>query len=161
MLELFGLVFGGVSRLAQHYLDLRDKQAERDHEARLFEHQVKLQEMKGQADLALRRMDATLATDQGEMALLQGALEAQSREATAAGGWVLKLSAAIRPVLTVWHAVVVYTLIKVAVVAVALAQGQSWPQAVLAIYTEFDRALCGSIVSFWFADRSLRKAGHA
>ena len=40
MFELLGLVFGGVSRLSQHFLDLRDKQKEREHEAVMFDLQV-------------------------------------------------------------------------------------------------------------------------
>jgi hypothetical protein len=36
--------------------------------------------------------------------------------------------------------------------------GISLAEAVKAAYTEFDGALLGSIISFWFADRSLRKS---
>jgi hypothetical protein len=36
MFELFGLIFGGVSRLTQHFMDLKEKQNERDHEARII-----------------------------------------------------------------------------------------------------------------------------
>lgn len=157
MLELFGLVFGGVSRLAQHWMELRDKDKERAHEAVMYDKQIELADKRHVHDVELRQMDAAAADAQAEWAALQAAVEAQAREATAAGGWVLKLSAAIRPLLTIYHAILFYSLAKVAMFVVALDGGMQPADAMLQIYGEWDRALCGSMVGFWFQDRALRK----
>jgi hypothetical protein len=156
MIELFGLVFGGVSRLAQHWLDLRDKQAERTHEAVMYAKQIELADKRHAHDADMRRMDAESADAQAEWAAMTAAIEAQAREAQAAGGWVAKFSAAMRPLLTFYHAILIYTAVKAALFWVAFSGGVPWADALLQLYGEFDRALVGSMVSFWFADRSLR-----
>lgn len=158
MIELFGLVFGGVSRLAQHWLDLKDKQKERDHEHRMLEKQVEMQDKRLAHDAEMRRGELAASANLAELGLLETAINSQAREAVAAGGWVAKLSACIRPVLTIYHAIFIYTLVKVALFIVATNGGLTWTAAMLSIYGEFDRALLGSMVSFYFADRSLRNS---
>lgn len=157
MFELIGLVFGGVSRLAQHWLELRDKDKERSHEAVMFDKQIALADRRFEQDRELRRMDSEAAEAAAEWEAMRAAVEAQAREAKAAGGWVAKLSASIRPLLTLYHAVFIYTAVKVAQFCLAYSGGIGWQSAFLSIYGEFDRALVGSMVSFWFQDRALRK----
>lgn len=157
MFELIGLIFGGASRLVQHWLDLRDKDKERAHEATMYDKQITLADRRFEHDAALRRMDADSAEQQAEWSAMVEALQAQAKEAQAAGGIAAKVSALIRPFLTFWHAVVIYTAVKVALFVIAFTGGMTWAQALLHIYTDADRALCFSMVSFWFADRSLRK----
>lgn len=159
MIEALGIVFGGVSRLAQYWMELRDKDRERDHEARMFEHQVILMDKRHEHDAELRRMDASSADAAAEWGAMTAAIEAQAREARAAGGWVASFSAVMRPLLTFWHAILIYSLVKLAGFWIAVDMGVDWRSVVEQLYTEFDRALLGSIVSFWFADRSLRRLG--
>ena len=161
MIELFGLIFGGVSRLAQHWMDLREKDKERAHEAVMFDKQVALADRRFEQDAALRRMDAEAGDQAAEWQSLQAALQAQAAEARAAGGWVAKFSAAMRPLLTFYHAILVYTAVKVAMFIVGIDAGATPSEAMIAIYGEFDRALCGSMVGFWFQDRALRRLGRA
>lgn len=156
MFELLGLVFGGVSRLAQHWLDLADKQKERDHEARMFAHQVELADKRFAHDADLRRMDKEQAETAGEWAALQSAIESQAREAQASGGFVASLSASVRPTLAYWFAGI-YTMAKGAGLYLALSGGAPFAEAVRATYTEFDGTILASILSFYYADRSLRK----
>jgi len=156
MFELFGLIFGGVSRLAQHWLDLRDKQAERDQEYRLMEQQARLAEMKYTAEADLRRMDMQAAESEADAKLLIEAINAQKEEAKAAGGRVLALSASVRPVLSYWF-VFLYSCAKAAQLYIAIDGGMEPVMAVRAAYTEFDGTILASIVAFYFADRSLRK----
>lgn len=157
MIEALGIVFGGVSRLVQHHMDLKDKDKERDHEHRMLDKQVEMQDKRMAHDADLRRMDTAAAADLADLGALTAAIDAQSKEAVAAGGWVTKLSASIRPMLTIYHAILVYSSVKVATFYVATQSGLAWPEAMLHIYGEFDRALLGSMVSFYFADRALRK----
>lgn len=158
MIELISLLLGGIARIGQHWMDLKDKQAEREHEAVMFDKQVQLQDKRFEADAALRKMDAEAAETAGDLAALTAAVEAQSREAAAAGGWVAALSASVRPILTYWHALVIYTAVKIAMLVIAMQSGQGAMQALLQTYTEADRAIMGSMLGFWFVDRSLRNA---
>lgn len=161
MVEIFGLVFGGVSRLAQHWMDLREKEKERAHEAVMYEKQIELADKKYTHDAGLRRIDGENADSAAEWAAMTAAIESQAKEAQAAGGFVAKFSAAMRPFLTFWHVVVIYTAFKVAVFCVALSGGLHWDAALIQIYGDADKSLCFSMASFWFADRALRKVGRA
>jgi hypothetical protein len=156
MIELLGLIFGGASRLFQHWLDMQDKQREREHEAVMYDKQITLAERKIDAEKDLRRMDQEAAEVAGEFEALRAAIESQAAEAKAAGGWVLQLSASVRPVLSYWFAAI-YTIAKLAGLYLALSSGVALGEAVRACYTEFDGTILASILSFYFADRSLRK----
>lgn len=156
MIEALGIVFGGVSRLVQHWMDQRERQAERAHEGVMYDKQISLMDKRHVHDAELRRMDGENAQALAEIAALQGAAEAQAREAAAAGGWVARFSAAMRPTLTFYHCVVIYTAVKVAQFYLAGQAGYGWAEALTGIYGDFDRACMGSMLGFWFQDRSLR-----
>lgn len=158
MFELIGLIFGGVSRLGQHWMELQDKQRERSHEAVMFERQIEMQDKRAVHDQALRRMDADSAESSAEWAALATAVQAQADEASKAGGWVAALSASVRPITTYWL-LALYTLSKIFSIVIAIDGGEPFLLAVQAVYTDPDRMLLSSILSFWFMDRSLRKAG--
>lgn len=159
MMELLGLIFGGASRLVQHWMDQREKQAERAHEAVMYDKQIALMDKRHAHDAELRRMDGENAQALADIEALARAAEAQAREATAAGGWVAKFSAVMRPLLTFYHAVVIYTAVKAAQFYLAGQTGYGWAEALTGIYGEFDRAMLGSMIGFWFQDRSLRRGG--
>lgn len=156
MFELIGLIFGGVSRLGQHWLELQDKQRERNHEAVMFERQIELADKRQVHDAELRRMDAASAEVSAEWDALATAVRAQADEASKAGGWVASLSASVRPIVTYWL-LALYTLSKVFAIAISINGGEPFLLAVQAVYTDSDRMLLSSILSFWFMDRSLRK----
>ena len=156
MFELVGLIFGGVSRLAQHFMDLKEKASERDHEFRMYEFQIKLADMRYSAEADMRQMDAQSKETMGDIDLLMAGIKAQAIEATAAGGWVAQLSASVRPVLSYWL-LALYTVAKFAALYLALSGGAGFAEAVRASYSEFDGTILASVISFYFADRSLRK----
>ena len=118
MFELLGIVFGGASRLTQHWMETRDKQNEREHEAVMFDKQVALQSQRFAAEKDLRQMDITAQRDVGELDLLATAIKAQAAEAEAAGGWVASLSASVRPMVSYWL-MFVYTAAKIATLYLA------------------------------------------
>lgn len=157
MLEAIGLIFGGASRLYQHHMDLKDKQAERDHEHRMFSQQIELGKQNQTHEKSM--MDTKLSAEDvmAQYSLLEAAVKAQADEASKAGGWVAKFSAGMRPFLTFWHAIVLYTAVKVALFVLAFNSGLNWADALVHIYGDSDKAMCMSMVGFWFADRSLRK----
>lgn len=161
MFEIAGIIFGGVARLGQHWMELKDKDKERLHEQAMFDKQVVLQSQKIDAERGLRQMDVDSIKDSKELDALMAAIQDQSTQAVAAGGFVLKLSASVRPVVSYWL-LFAYTASKCAVLYLALKGGAApavdFATATKAAYTEFDGALLGSVISFWFADRALRKA---
>jgi hypothetical protein len=156
MFELLGLVFGGVSRLTQHWLELKDKDKERSHEAVMYDKQMALADKRHEHDADLRKMDAASAEAAAEWNALAAAVQAQATEAQAAGGWVAKLSASVRPVVTYWL-LGLYSLSKLFAILVALKANEPFLLAVSGVYGEADAALLFSVLSFWFMDRSLRK----
>ena len=158
MIELFGLIFGGVSRLAQHWMELSDKDKERSHEAVMYDKQVALQATNFAHDVSLKTMDAAAADAQAEWAAMVAGVQAQAAEAQAAGGFVAALSASVRPLVTYWL-MALYSMAKTAMLFTALHTGVPFAEAVRAMYTEADAALLSSILSFWFLDRSLRRKG--
>lgn len=156
MFELIGLIFGGVSRLGQHWMDLRDKALERDHEFRMYEQQILLADKKYAAEADLRHMEAQSAETRGDIDLLITAIKSQADEAKSAGGWVAKLSASVRPVLSYWL-LALYSVAKFTTLYLAVTHGAAMAEAVKASYTEFDGTILASVIAFYFADRSLRK----
>lgn len=155
MIEVVGLLFGGATRLIQHYLDLGEKSAERAHEAIMYDKQIALQDRRYEHEAALRRMDAESAAQVAELQALTAAIGAQADEAKHAGGWVAKLSASVRPVVMYWL-LGLYSFVKIASVSVALGEGATLIQVLPSIYGEFDAAVLSSALAFWFTDRSLR-----
>ena len=155
-MELLGLIFGGASRLAQHWLDLSDKEKERSHERLMFEQQVQMQDKRFVHDSELRTMDMAGQAAANEWGAIAEAARAQAEESKAAGGWVLSLSASVRPILSYWF-VLLYTVAKFATLYLAMKDGVGFAIAARAAYTEFDGTILAAIVSFYFADRSLRK----
>ena len=156
MIELFGLIFGGLSRLAQHFMDLQEKASERDHEYRMYEQQIALADKRYAHDADMRLMDAQSAEAQGDIDLLLAGINSQAREAQAAGGWVAKLSASVRPVLSYWL-LALYTIAKFTALYMAMSGGASFGESMRYVYTEFDGCVMASVISFYFADRSLRR----
>lgn len=159
MIEIAGLVFGGLSRLGQYWMELRERDKERAHEAVMFDKQVALSDREYMQQRDMKHMDNLAAESTAEWNALAAAVQAQAEEAKAAGGWVAKFSASMRPFLTFYHAVLLFTLYKLAMFYIATAGGLEWAHAFTTIYDDFDRALVGSMVGFWFQDRSLRRKG--
>lgn len=155
MIELLGLLFGGIFRLVPEFLKLAQARRDQDHELRMTELQLKIDTARSQ----LRIDEVHAGANAAEQASWAGALqEAIKAQATPSGvKWVDALSSSVRPVLTYWHCLVLYTVVKFAMGYLAVQAGVSVPNAIVQGFSEFDRAMVGSMVSFWFLDRTLRK----
>jgi hypothetical protein len=140
----------------QHWLELRDKDKERSHEAVMYDKQIAIADKRFAHDSDLRRMDAAAADASDEWAALTAVVQAQSDEASKTGGWVAALSASVRPITTYWL-LALYTMAKVFSIVISIDGEEPFLLAVRAVYTDTDAALLSSILSFWFIDRSLRK----
>lgn len=152
---LVGTLFGGLFRMAPEILKWMDRKDERKHELSMFDKQLEADRMKG--DQALVQINAQSAATIGA-AEVQAIIEATKAQAVQTGiRWVDGINALMRPLITFWWVVVLYTAALVAQFLFLIDSGESTVQAVIALWGVEEKALVASIVSFWFVDRSLRK----
>lgn len=155
MLTILGTLLGGLFRIAPLWLQMKDKQGERDHEARMFDKQL-------EADKARAAAAKELAQVQGENAATLADIQAMI-EATKAQGqktgirWVDAINALVRPGLTFWWCIVLETAALTAGFLALKASGMSTIQAINAMWGDPEKAIVASIISFWFVDRAIRK----
>lgn len=155
MIELLGLIFGGVFRMMPELLGVFKAKREAEHEFRMTELQLKIDEARAKHALDLVHAQAEVVAAAGEMNAWADAIRAQ---ATPSGiGWIDALSSSVRPVLTYWWVIGLYGTAKAIQIIVGFDEGASLASFVPVLVTEFDRTVIGSILSFWFVDRSLRK----
>jgi len=155
MLELLGLFGGGLFRLLPSVLDFFHKKQELAHELALLDKQMELDRM--HADQKLAEI-AAQSEGRTEGAWSDALAEAIRGQAAPTGiRWVDALSASVRPVLTYWWAIGLYTTYKSITIYLALLSNAGLVVVAGLLVTEFDRAVIGSVISFWFVDRALRK----
>ncbi|KAA3649402.1 MAG: hypothetical protein DWQ11_18850 [Proteobacteria bacterium] len=152
---LLGTLFGGLFRLAPEALKWLDRKDERKHELAMFDKQLEADKLKG--DQAIAQIDAQADATIGA-AEIQAIIEATKAQAAQTGiRWVDAFNALMRPTITFWWVIVLYSVALWARFDVLVAGGQSNVQAILALWGTDEKAIVASIISFWFVDRSLRK----
>lgn len=150
MIELLGLLGGAIARLVPHVLEYFKEGRESKHELERMKLEIELEKQRGQnKEIEIARASAAQVDGQWAGGLLE-AIRAQT--VVTGDKWLDRVNISVRPVLTYWWCIVLYTTQKGTMLYLALSQGQPFE-----VVTEFDRAVIGSIVSFWFLDRSLRK----
>ena len=152
---LLGTLFGGLFRMAPEILKWMDRKDERKHELSMFDKQLEADRLRGDQALAQIQVqaDATIGT-----AEIQAIIAATKAQATKTGiRWVDAINSLMRPLITFWWVVVLYTAALAAQFFFLIDSGETTAQAVIALWGVEEKALVASIVSFWFVDRSLRK----
>lgn len=154
ILSLLSLLGGGLMRLLPEVFTLLNKKADNNHELAMLDKQIALEQTKsamrqqeimtqGQADMNLAEMNALSEALRGQMQVTNN--------------WFIDgLNFAVRPV-TTFYLLTLYGLAKLAMYQVAVLSGVSGWEAILKVYDEEDRAILGSILGFWFVNRSLSK----
>jgi hypothetical protein len=155
MFELFSLIGGGVLRLAPEVLKLFTAKADQAHELEMTKLQLQIDQARATQQIDLVHAQGAIAADTAEMSAMVEALKAQSTPSGVA--WIDALSSSVRPILTYWWCMLLYTLYKVITVAVAVQGGTTLAALAQLLVTDFDRMVIGSIFSFWFVDRALRR----
>lgn len=152
---LFGTLLGGVFRMAPEVLKWLDQKDERKHELAMMDRNNESERIKLAAS---QKLAETQAEERITLADLQAMIEATKAQAVQTGvKWVDALSSLMRPTITFWWVIVLYTGALVAQFLVLVQQGDSGVQAILHLWGPDERAIVASIVAFWFVDRSLRK----
>ena len=155
MLELLSLLFGGVLRLAPELLGFFRARDDRAHELRMTQLQLDIDKARAQQQIDLAHAQAAIAADQADMVALVEAVQAQARPSGVP--WIDALSSSVRPVLTYWWCVGLYTAYKVIAITLLLQAGTGLAALLPQLVTDFDKSVIGSMFAFWFVDRSLRK----
>ena len=159
MIELLGLLGGGLFRLLPEVIKLFTAKRDADHEYRMTELQLKIDQARATQAIDLAHAQAEIASAAGEM---QAWAEAMRGQGTPSGvPWVDAVSSTVRPFLTYWWCVVLYSGAKLIGIAVAVQAAAPLGTLAPLLVTEFDRTVIASMLAFWFVDRSLRKLGKA
>ena len=159
MIELIAMLGGGLFRLVPFVVDFFKQKRDAEHEFRMTELQLKIDQARATQALDLAHAQAQIALGAGEMKAWGDAMVGQS---TPTGvGWVDAISATVRPFLTYYWCVGLYGAAKVIQVLVAVEQHAPLAAFIPILVTEFDRTVIGSMLSFWFVDRALRRSGQA
>lgn len=158
MLEtLIGSLLGGVFRLAPEVIKWSDRKNERTHELAMFDKQLELDKLRSQSEID--QLNAQSAASMG-LAEVQAMTEAIKAQATMTGNaFVDGLNSLVRPLITYWWVIVLYTGFLVAKFALAVQMGDGYIQAAMTVWGQDEKAIVASIISFWFVDRSLRHHG--
>jgi hypothetical protein len=155
MFELLSLLGGGVLRLVPFIVDFFKQRREAEHEYRMTELQLRIDQARAAQQIDLAHAQAGIAAAAGELAVFADAVKAQGQPSGVV--WVDALSASVRPVLTYYWTVGLYGGAKVIGVIVAVQANTALAGYGPILVSEFDRAVIGSMLSFWFVDRALRK----
>ena len=156
MIELLSMLGGGLFRLLPEALKVWNARADHAHELEMTRLQLEIDKARATQQLDLVHAQAAIAANTSEMSTWAEALRSQ---ATATGvRWADALSSTVRPILTYWWCLVLYTSAKVSGLIMAVSAGAGLADIVPLLVTEFDRSVIGSIVAFWFVDRAIRRS---
>jgi hypothetical protein len=158
MFELLGVLGGAIARLAPLGFDILKKSQENKHELALLTMNVELERQRG----INRAQEIQQMTDQAWVTGLVDAVKnAVPAPISDTGNFWLNfmngINVSVRPILTYWWCIIMYTGHKALYSYVALEQDLPLTQIADLLYNEFDRGVVGSIIGFWFLDRVLRR----
>lgn len=155
MLTLLSMLGGGLLRLIPFFVDFFKQKQDGDHEYRMTQLQLQIDQARATQQIDLAHAQAEIAANAGEMAAWADAIKGESGKTGI--GWIDALSASVRPVLTYYWVIGLYGSAKVIQVLVAVQANTPLAGYVPILITEFDQTVIGSMLSFWFVDRALRK----
>lgn len=160
MFELLSLIGGGLMRLAPVFIGLLQNRQEHKHELDRIDRELALEKARG--DNKEREIAAVSAqgVETGWAAALGAALAAEAAPKPSSGFSLLDwLSSSVRPILTYWWCIILYTTHKAVLILVGVQEKLKLSELAPIIMTDFDRGVVGSIIGFWFVDRALRTLG--
>ena len=144
MIEVCGLIGGAATRLFVWGSDYLNKKQQ---------HEQDIERLRAQTDLERAKADANISE---AMATKQAIPPVQIDDSSSTPDapptghrYVDIANSAVRPALTYWYCLVLYTVYK----GYLLLHGAD----PLTVATEFDRTLIASMVSYWFTDRTFHR----
>ncbi len=152
---LIGGAFGGILRCVPELLKWLDRKNERDHELKMFDKQLEADKARSNEHIAEIQAQGQVAMDTAGLQALIEAIKGQSQ--LTGNTKIDALNASVRPVLTYWWCIILYTLVMIAQYIVMLQSGILPLDAILRLWGSPEKSIVSSIFSFWFLDRVLRQ----
>lgn len=160
MIELLGLAGGAIARLTPVVMDYFKQGRDLKYEILRMDKELALEEVRAAnkdreiASTSEANVDAQWAAGVVEALRTEGAPKPTS-------GYPLLdwLNSSVRPILTYWWCIVLYTANKAMISTLAIEANMKLSELAPIIYTDFDQTVVASIIGFWFVDRSLRAKG--
>lgn len=153
---LLGGLMGGVFRILPEVLKWLDRRDERKHELDMISAEMQFAELRGRIELG----QAEMALTGQELDAMAEAIKEQGQTARAAGKWVAAISALVRPLVTYWF-VVLYSMVKIALIAKAFADGGDWKEVFITTWSSDDMAILMLVLTFWFVGRVWERQSRA
>ena len=155
MLTLIGTALGIFSRFLPEILSWLDKRDERKHELAMLEKQIEVDRAQAEMEIAKINAQAEVTLGAKEIEAIIAATKAQAVRTGI--GWVDAINALMRPLITFWWVIILYTAAMAVQFYGLLQHDFSVPAALLTVFGQPEKAIAASIISFWFVDRSLRR----
>lgn len=168
LLGPLGAIGGAVARFVAAWQQQKAERERNAHELAMLQATAAIEDRRAEqrlvelskaseAQLAAIRAKGDADTQVEETKALALALQAQLQPTGIR--WVDALSSSVRPVTTYYWTVLLYGAAKVALVVSLFSAGQvpEAKQVAETLITPFDESIIGSILGYWFVDRSLRK----
>lgn len=147
---------GAVTRLVPMWMDKKDKRDERRHELEMLRAQMDFETLRTKGRSELARVEAEGAIGIREIEALIEATKAQGQPTGVPK--IDALNAAIRPLVTIWWVIILYTAVFLARLYILLDQGVPAAEALLSLWGTFEQGIVGAIIGFWFVNRTVANA---
>lgn len=153
MVEL-GLLLGGLFRLAPEVLRFFGKKTDNSHELALLREQTKLEALRYDKQKEAAAVEGQFGVWEQQLSALREATAEQGRPSGIR--WIDGWSKLMRPLLTTYWAIVLYSVVLGCKYYTITAGGVGSINAVLTLWGEPEMSLVNMMVSFWFVDRTLK-----
>lgn len=154
LLTLFGGSLGGILRFVPEVFKLFTEHKDREHEYRMTELQLKIDEARSAQALDLVHAQGAIDQAAGEMKAYLAALEGQGR--ITGVGWIDALNQSVRPVLLYWW-MILFTAVKVLTVVQATGEYTTLAAFISVIWTPQDAGILSMMIGFWYVNRTIEK----
>jgi hypothetical protein len=156
ILEALGLLGGGLMRLAPVVIGFLEKGRELKYELDRLKEEKELEKLRGENKT---REIVQMTAQAVDTRWADGLIKALETQTVVTGDkWLDRVNVSVRPILTYWWCIVLYTTNKITLAYIGISESNSLKDLAPILMTEFDRAVVGSIIGFWFVDRALRNS---
>lgn len=155
-MEFLMLIGGALMRLIPMFVDGWKQKQDASAEVERLKIQVQLEEARSRGQAEVAQVAAAGVVDGKWAEGLAEALKAEGSRVPSGYALLDWISSSVRPILTYWWCMVMYTGQKVIYIAIAVQQHMPLEKFAPILLTDFDRGVVSSILGFWFMDRTLR-----
>lgn len=150
---ILGALLGGVFRLAPAAIEHFDKKNERKHELDMLRENRESERIRLEMQHKGLVIEGNNTLDGKTLDVLAESIKGQGKGSGVK--WVDALSASVRPVLTYWWCMGLYTMALGARFVMVYRANPDWVVAMDAIWGVDEKAIVANMLSFWFMGRVL------